>query len=236
MGSPDAYSEIESLLKGGVAVCLPDLRATGETSADARHDPQSAESIHANTVLTLGDTLVGLRLKDARTVVAYLGSREELDAQRIGVWGDSLVPTNPAKLTLNELPHWQIGPQIEQQAEPLGGVIGLLAALYEPSIRAVALNGGLVSFASILDETYSYVPQDVVVPGILEAGDLADVEAALAPRPLRLTGLVDGLDRLLSEITLRQQLRPAEDAYQNRPPGALTITSEATSAGYATGS
>jgi cephalosporin-C deacetylase-like acetyl esterase len=226
-------SEIESLLKVGIAVCLPDLRATGETSADFRRDPDSTESIHANTVLTLGDTLVGLRLKDLRTVVAYLGSLEEIDAQRIGLWGDSLAPANPADLILNEVPQWQIGPQIEQQAEPLGGLVALLAALYEPSIHAVSVNGGLVSFASALDDTFTYIPQDVIIPGILDAGDLADVEAALAPRALRLAGLVDGLDRLVPETVLKQQLGPAEDAYQNEPLATLTITSEESGMGYA---
>ena len=77
--------EIQSLLKGGSAVCLPDLRGTGETSPDFRRDPDSTESIHANTLLTLGDTLVGLRLKDLQTVVAYLGGRPEIDAARIGL-------------------------------------------------------------------------------------------------------------------------------------------------------
>lgn len=226
-------SEIESLLKRGVAVCLPDLRATGETSADSRRDPDSTESIHSNTVLTLGDTLVGLRLKDLRTVVGYLGRLEEIDAQRIGLWGDSFAPANPPDLILDEVPQWQIGPQIEQQAEPLGGLVVVLAALYESSIHAVSVKGGLVSFASVLDDTYSYVPQDVIIPGILEAGDLADVEAALAPRALRLSGLVDGLDRLVPEAAWKQQLEPAEDAYKNGPPAALVITSEAAGAGYA---
>jgi len=214
--------EIESLLKAGKAVCLPDVRGTGETSPDSRRDPDSTESIDANTTLTLGDTLVGLRLKDLRTVVAYVSSRTEIDAARIGLWGYSLAPTNPADLILNEVPQWQIGPQVEQQAEPLGGLLALLGALYESRIRAVAVNRGLVSFASVLDDNFSYVPQDVIIPEILEAGDLADVAAALAPRALRLGALVDGLDRLVPETLLKQQLGPVEDAYRNAP-SALAI-------------
>jgi hypothetical protein len=225
--------EIELLLKGGTAVCLPDLRGTGETSADLRHDPDSTEGIDANTVLTLGDTLVGLRLKDLRTVVAYLDSLAEIDPQRIGLWGDSLGPTNPTDLILNEVPQWQIGPQIEQQAEPLGGLMALLGALYEPSIHAVEVNGGLVSFASVLDDTFAYVPQDVIIPGILEVGDLADVEAALAPRPLRVTGLVDGLDRLVPEETLNEQLKPAEDVYQSMSGTALEVAVDSSGLGVA---
>jgi cephalosporin-C deacetylase-like acetyl esterase len=223
--------EIESLLIGGIAVCLPDLRGTGETSPDSRRDSDNTENLHANTVLTLGDTLVGLRLKDLRTVVAYLGGRAEIDPARIGLWGDSFAPANPADLILNEVPHWQIGPQIEQQAEPLGGLVALLGALYEPSVRAVSVNGGLVSFASVLDDSFSYVPQDVIIPAILEAGDLADVAAALAPRALRLNGLVDGLDRLVPEAVLKQQLGPVEDAYPKGPAAALVIASQTPAAG-----
>jgi len=215
-------SDIEALLKAGIAVCLPDVRGTGETSPDLRRDPDSSESMDANTVLTLGDTLVGLRLKDLRTVVAYLGGRPEINADRIGLWGDSLAPTNSAGLILNEVPQWQIGPELEQQAEPLGGLLALLGALYEPRVRAVAVNGGLVSFASVLDDNFSYVPQDAIIPGILEAGDLADVEAALAPRALRLNGLVDGLARRMPETLLKEQLRPAQDAYRGAP-SALAV-------------
>jgi hypothetical protein len=225
-------AEIESLLKAGNAVCLPDVRGTGETSPDLRRDPDSTESIAANTALALGDTLVGLRLKDLRTVVAYLGHRSDVDSQRIGIWGDSLAPTNRAGLILNEVPQWQIGPEIEQQAEPLGGLLALLCALYEPKIRAIGVNGGLLSFASVLDDNFSYVPQDVIIPGILEAGDLADVAAALAPRALRLNYLVDGLDRPVPELILHQQLQPVKDAYQ-KDPTALIIASEASGHGSA---
>lgn len=223
--------EIESLLKAGVGVCLPDLRGTGETSADSRRDPDSAESIQFSTALTLGDTLVGLRLKDLRTVLAYLSGRENIDHQRIGIWGDSLAPTNPASLLLNEVPQWRIGPEIEQQAEPLGGLVALLAALYEPGVHAVSVNGGLVSFASVLDDTFTYVPQDVIVPGILEVGDLPDVESALAPRALRLSGMVDGLDRLVPQGELERQLDPVSTGYHDASPALAIVPS---SSGQAT--
>ena len=226
-------SEVQTLLKGGVAVCLPDLRGTGETSADSRRDPDSSESIATNTALTLGDTLVGLRLKDLRTVLAYLEGRQEIDSNNIGLWGDSLASANPPDILLNEVPQWQIGPQIQQQAEPLGGMMALLSALYEPRIHAVAVHGGLVSFASVLDDTYSYVPQDVIIPGILEAGDLPDVAAALAPRVLRLSALVDGLDRTVPEAALKQQLHPAEEAYEHNQPSALEISDQPPRLGYA---
>jgi hypothetical protein len=180
--------------------------------------------MQANNELMLGETLLGRRLKDLRTVFAYLDSRHDLDSQRIGVWGDSFVPANPAHLLLDELPQWQVGPDIERQAEPLGGLLALLSALYEDRVRAVAVRSGLVSYLSILDDRFAYVPQDIIVPGILELGDLPDVAAMLAPRPLFLEGLVDGRNRSLPEALLQQQLEPLVAAYKKTgaaPPDLL---------------
>jgi cephalosporin-C deacetylase-like acetyl esterase len=210
----DRSRQIEALLRKGVAVCLPDVRGVGETKPDSRRDPDGSENMQANNELMLGETLLGRRLKDLRSVFAYLQSRQDLDSQRIGVWGDSFVPANPHHMSLDELPQWQVGPDIERQAEPLGGLLAMLGALYEDRVRAVAVRHSLVSYLSILDDRFVYVPQDIIVPGILEVGDLPDVAAALAPRPLLLEGLVDGRNRLVSEATFQQQLEPLFAAYK----------------------
>ncbi len=209
--------EIEALLKSGIAVCLPDLRGTGETAPDFRRGPSSSEVSLAATELMLGNTLLGARLKDLRTVVAYLGSRPELDAQRMAVWGDSFAPVNPRQGLLDEAPGFRIGPMIQHQAEPLGGVLAILGALYEDRLRTVAIRGGLIGYVSILDDAFAYVPEDVVVPGILEAGDLGDAAATLAPRPLLLEGLVDGKNRLAQEPELRSALAMVYDSYRGEP-------------------
>ncbi|MGH9326397.1 MAG: hypothetical protein ACRD2B_06895, partial [Terriglobia bacterium] len=196
-------AEVEALLKGGVAVCLPDVRGTGETG------PSAAD----NTDLALGEPMLGERLRDLRTVLAYLGSRTDINSERLGLWGDSFTPPNPPHLILNELPLWQIGPQIEQHAEPLGGLLALLAGLYNNNVSAVAVQSGLASFSSMLASNFAYVPEDVIVPGVLEAGDIADVASALAPRPLLLQGLVDGQDRQMSIADLESQMAPVYGAY-----------------------
>jgi cephalosporin-C deacetylase-like acetyl esterase len=221
----DGSSQIKSLLEKGVAVCLADVRGVGETKPDSRRDPDSSENMQANNELMLGETLLGRRLKDLRTVFAYLGNRQDLDSQRIGVWGDSFVPANPPRLSLDELPQWQVGPDIGRQAEPLGGLLAILSALYEDRVRAVAVRSGLVSYFSILGDRFAYVPQDIVVPGILQWGDLPDVAAALAPRPLLLEGLVDGRNRLVAESLLRQQLEPLWETYKKAgaPPPTIRV-------------
>ncbi len=189
--------EIEMLLKKGTAVCLPDVRGTGETAPDSRHGPSSGEISLAAADLMLGDTLLGARLKDLRSVLAYVESRPDIDREHIALWGDALVPPNPSRLLLDELPSWQIGPEIQQQAEPLGGLLALLGALYDDRVRAVVVEGGLEGYLSILEDQFAYVPEDVIVPGILEAGDISDVAKALAPRPVLLENLRDGRNRLV---------------------------------------
>jgi hypothetical protein len=209
--------EIETLLKRGVAVCLPDVRGTGETSADGRRDPENDENLQAVNEEMLGETLVGRRLKDLRTVLSYLEHRQDLDSGRLALWGESLMPVNGERIALDELPLWQVGPQIQQQGEPLGGLLAVFGALYDSNVKAVAVRNGLVSYSSILDDAFVYVPADITIPGLLEAADLADIEAVLAPRPIMLEDLVDGKNRLVPSDDLRRQLESLYDAYRAAP-------------------
>jgi hypothetical protein len=89
------------------------------------------------------------------------------------------------------------GPEIPQ-AEPLGPLLALLTAFYEPDVAAVAARRGLASFLSVLEDRFAYVPLDAIVPGILEAGDLPDIVAAIAPRPVLIQAAVDGRNRPLT--------------------------------------
>ncbi len=206
-------AQIETLLKSGIAVCLPDVRGTGETSPDARRDPENDENMQAVNEQMLGETLLGRRLKDLRTVLAYLERRPDLDSQRIGLWGESLTPVNSPQLAPDELPLWQVGPQLQQQGEPLGGLLAILGALYDPSVRAVAVRNGLISYDSLLDDAFAYIPADVVVPGLLEAGDLADVEGTLSPVPILLEDPIDARNRLVAVQDTKNKIQPTYDAY-----------------------
>jgi hypothetical protein len=168
--------------------------------------------------------LLGARLKDLRTVLAYLRNRPDLGAKRLALWGDSVAPVNPDRLLVDEVPGWQIGPVIQHQAEPIAGLLVLLGAAYESGVRAVAVRRGLVGYLSILDDNFTYVPLDIIVPGILEAGDVTDIAAVLAPRPLLLEGLVDGRNRVVADVELRRRLGLLYDAYRNSS-GKLLVRS-----------
>jgi dienelactone hydrolase len=207
----DRAEVVAVLLKEGVAVCLPDLRGTGETRfGDSRRYSSSATTASA-TELLLGQTLVGARLRDLRSVLRYLRRRPDLDGMRVALWGDSFAPVNAAGRRLEVPPDVAKQPD---QAEPLGGLLALLGALFEDDARAVYVRGGLVGYQSLLNSPFFYVPHDVLVPGALTAGDLPDVAAALAPRPLRLDGLVDGRNQRVRAEFLAAWYDPTLAAYQ----------------------
>jgi len=156
--------EIEALLRNGIAVCLPDVRATGETAPTTDRSEGGAYQRIAQMEFDLGRNLLGSRLKDLRTVLAHLKRRPDIDGQRVALWGDSFAPPNGA--------------------EPMGAHLALLTALYEDDIHAVAARGGLAGYLTVLESAFADIPSEDVILGVLKAGDVADIAAALAPRPL----------------------------------------------------
>ena len=203
---------IAEWLGGGAAVCLVDVRGTGETrprDGSRRHDGAAAAISEAEWML--GQTLVGSRLRDVRSVLRHLRTRADLDAGRLALWGDSFAPANPAGQALAVPPDAEPFPH---QAEPLGSLLALFTALFEDDVRAVYVRGGLTGFESLLQGQFYYVPHDALIPGALTAGDLCDVAASLAPRPLWMEGLVDGLDRVAEAAETARVMEPARSVYR----------------------
>jgi hypothetical protein len=100
------------------------------------------------------------------------------------------------------------------QAEPSAGLLVLLTALFEDNVNAVYARGTFASFRSLLDSQFLYVPHDSVVPGALTMGDVADIAAALVPRPLLVECLVDGLNRRVPFDTIAVAFAPTSQAYR----------------------
>jgi cephalosporin-C deacetylase-like acetyl esterase len=218
---------VAALLEAGVAVCLPDVRGTGESDPGGRGRQSAATSI-SSTELMLGRTLLGSRLRDLRLVLKYLRSRNDVDAGRVALWGDSLAPANAANRDLKVPLDADKQPDV---AEPLGGLLALFGALFEEDVKAVYVRGGLTAYRSVLQSQFVYIPHDSIVPGALTAGDLADVAAAAAPRPLRLEALVDGLNQRVQAKQLATSYEPARAAYaSNKTDGKLQLVDEPSSA------
>ncbi|MCC6263252.1 MAG: acetylxylan esterase [Bryobacterales bacterium] len=202
--------EIAALLNQGIAVCLPDLRGLGETDSDDQEYPYGGL---VQQEFDLDRNLLGSRLRDLRTVLASLRARPDLAQARIVLWGESFSAPNPPNLWLDEV-ELEAGPRIQRRSDPQGAVLALLAGLYENDVKAVAARGSLTGYLSVLANAYSYTPSDVVVRGILKAGDIADIAGALAPRPLMLSGLVGGRNILASQAERDAALTPAREAFR----------------------
>jgi dienelactone hydrolase len=210
--------ELAQLLQHGVAVCVVDVRGTGETRPEEKERAWYGVAVDAaSRELVLGQTTLGLRLRDARNVVRHLQARADLDGHRLGVWGDAFAPVNGPALV--DPPMKTEVPAL--QAEPMGATVALLLALFEEDVKAVAARGGLTGFAALFDGPACHVVLDAIVPDVFATGDLAETVAALAPRPVRIEAAVDGRNRLAGEDRLNRDLAAARAAYQSKPDSLL---------------
>jgi hypothetical protein len=199
-------------LKAGFAVALPDLRGTGETKAggeSARHS--SSRTSASLKEWLIGRTLLGLRLADARSVVRHLKTRADIDPKGVMLWGDSFASTNPVGKSLAT--PMEVDP-FPKFGEPLGALLAVLVPLFEPDIAAVVARGGLKSFRGILEAPHFFIPHDVLAPGVLKAGDIPDLIAALGTIPHRYDDTIDGQNRPASEPS---KVKAAEWFASQRP-------------------
>ncbi|MBI1831760.1 MAG: hypothetical protein HYR84_09955, partial [Planctomycetes bacterium] len=194
---------IAKLLEGGVAVCLPDLRGTGETAADGR-GRQSGGTSYSASLLMHGQTAPGVQLQELVMVIRELPKQ---GFGNIALWGDSFAEPNDPKTEFAK--PYDVS-NMPRQSEPMGGTLALLGGLFGgDSVKAIYVRGGMVSFKSMLDSPFCYFPHDAVIPGVLPASDLPTLAEAHAKRGLRLEALVDGLNRRVDDKTLKAAYRAA---------------------------
>ncbi len=101
--------------------------------------------------------------------------------------------------------------------EPMGGLVTLVAALLAPSettVRGIHIHGGLASYRSALASPFICLPHDAFVPGVLTAGDIDDLAAACAPRPLSIEAAIDAQNRPVKGKELAAAFALTRAAYQ----------------------
>jgi dienelactone hydrolase len=90
----------------------------------------------------------------------------------------------------------------------------LHAAALDPRIAQVTLEGGLVSWSSVVRIPLSKGQLGNVVPGALAVYDLPDLAAALAPRPLAIRHPVDAAGNPVTQAELEEAYAAARAAYR----------------------
>jgi hypothetical protein len=187
-------NQIAAFLNAGIAVCLPDVRGTGETRVGTSAERGSSRTSVSQTNLILGQPVIGSQLRDLRTVIRWLGQRDNLDGKKIAMWGDSFAPTNERNRTI-AVPHDASGAL--QIGEPGGGILAALARVYEDGVRALYIRDRLDSYTRLGDQPYLYLPHDAIIPGGLPAGDLIAVTISF-PGPIRIDSQIDAVNRYVS--------------------------------------
>jgi len=186
----------DQLASQGCVVCAPDLRGTGDLTPEfsrgaARHAREHNSEEHwAWASLILGRPLAGQRVTDILAVIDALRALPEFAGRRIVVAAQGMAAT-PA----------------------------LFAAALSPSIDALYLAGGLVSFRNLVDtESYSH-PFGNFVPRLLNHTDLPEVAARLAPRRVVLAGAVDGAGKRMAAAEVRAVYAQAANVEVRPDPG-----------------
>jgi hypothetical protein len=90
----------------------------------------------------------------------------------------------------------------------------LYAAALEKVIPELTLDGGLVSWDSVLRHPATTLELSNVLPGVLAHYDLPDLAAMMAPRKLTILSPVDGAGKPVSQADLVAAYSRAREAYQ----------------------
>jgi len=218
---------IVACLAQGATVVLPDLRGTGETlpPGDGRSRTSGSTS-RSSTEQMLGETMLGRRLRDLRTVLAYLRQRDDLKSARVALYGEGLVAANAADLNAAAPLDAE---KLPTHAEPMGATVCLLAALWEDDVQAVYAAGGLTEWMEILDGPYFYVPHDAVLPGAAAQAGIADLLAAQTAR-VTFADARDGANRPAREAAVQRLIADRQAVAHGREGGVLDVVTRAPAA------
>lgn len=192
-GENDALSLFEELARQGRMVAVADVRGFGETmSASHIPDPHldyfdPRDGMDADFTIAsffLGRPLLGMRVRDARAVVDFLGARPDIDRAHISIVGRG----------------W-------------AGAVAIFTAAVDPEISGAAVEGIPVSYAEIATADLYNQPLSLMLPGVLKDFDLPDVFASLAPRPLLVLNPENAMTRKMDREEAREAVKSTRRAY-----------------------
>lgn len=162
----------QELALRGFAVCVTDVRGTGDLVAEfapgnPRYTrPHNDEEAFAWAGLMLGKPMLGQRTTDVLAVVRAMKAHPATSAR-------PLVLAAQGKM----------------------GAVAQCAAALSAGVQRLFVSGGLSTFRSVVEtENYGHAFANFV-PGILEHTDLPEITAGAAARKVILAGMLDGAGR-----------------------------------------
>ncbi len=208
---PAGAEGVEDLLRGGRVAALLAVRGSGEKAPledEVRFGISTHETRRTHDALAVGRPLIGQYVLD---ILAAIRALE--------------IQGHTARVAL--------------VAEGAAALWSLFAAVLSERVGALAMRGCLVSYGRLVADRFpTWIQGDressVVVPGALEHFDLPDLVSTLAPRPVRLSGLVDAQNRALPAPEVERECARARERYDARGArGRLEITDEGGLRGWA---
>jgi dienelactone hydrolase len=172
------------LRSNGWTVVTPELRATGRF-ADPRDKIANAPDHNtAEWSLWIGRPLLGQWVWDIRRTLDSIAERD------------------------GSLPH-----DILAIGEGTSGIIALTAAALDERITRVQAIQAMASY--VTDQPYRKTRLGIMVPGILrDFGDIADIAAMIAPRPVTISGGTNGAGVELDQASLTNEYARTKQAFQ----------------------
>ena len=193
----------ERFARAGIVVLSVDARGLGETRSTAEGARTDFARFFGDydsgmTAMLIGKTLAGMRAEDITRGLDLLAARPEVDAGRISAYG-----------------------------KDAGAVPLLYAAAFDSRVRAMVLEGMLVSYDAVVNQRIHRQVFEQIVPGALADFDLPDLVAALAPRPTWLINATDPLGNAMRTADVRRVHKGAAlRVRESRPDDALAGIAE----------
>lgn len=184
-GSEAAFASIiaTKLVAAGWQVVAPELRATGRFAVLRDQIGRAPDHNSAEWALWIGRPLLGQWAWDVQRTLDAIKTQDG---------------TLPGEVTI-------IGTRS-------AGLVGLCAGALDDRITRVALVNSLTSY--VTDQPYVGQRLGLMVPAILrDVGDVAQIAALVAPRPLVIAGGVTATAKPVGPATLREQFRFTEQVY-----------------------
>jgi hypothetical protein len=163
----DDLGLLAEVTRSSVALCAIDTRASGQAtprlpSSGPLFYSRAVEMAYSLVSLAAGVPLIGQRVWDLLRCLDYLGTRQDVDASRIGVFGSGA-----------------------------SGLEVLFSAALDDRVRAVLLERTLTDFGSLVaSEDYNLKVASFPF-GLLQHFDLPEICATIAPRPIWMLNPVD---------------------------------------------
>ncbi len=159
--------------------------------------------------MLIGRSVVGIRAGDVVRIVQFLKNRQDVKENEISAISFGSLST-----------------------------VLLHSAVFENSINKIILVEPLLSYSSIVMNRFYEVPFSAVVPGVLQAYDLPDLAAAVAPRKLLMINIKDQMnepakpDVIGKEMNVVHSVYSSEDAKNNLKISVLKTNEEIDAAAY----